>query len=201
MRRGLPGIGGVRDPGTSSAWRRIRELLSIWDLVASRMRGGIQDLGQHPVPGGIQDPGGLLVPCWASSTQHHPGSREHPVPLENPVPSWTLGTWKHLGSPERTWDLVGHLGLGATWDLGVHPRLGRHPISSSIPYLEHPVPGASASCCPPLAAGDTGPCSHPKPLGSPLGLAEPRKQQSPVEGTGRVLWQAERPLSPIPPQP
>lgn len=185
MCKGLPGTGGVRDPGISSAQRRIQYLLSIWNLVALRMWGHIQDLGTlgtwdstQWVPVGIRDPGGLLVPCWASSIQHHPGFREQPVPGENPIPNLSLGTQQHLGPLERMWVLVGHLGLGVTWDLGVHPGPGwsshtqQHPVPTSIQYREHPILGASASCCPPLAAGDTTPPppNPQKPLGSPLGL-------------------------------
>lgn len=43
--QGAARTGGIRDPGTSSAQRRIQDLLSLWDLVASRMWGGIPDLG------------------------------------------------------------------------------------------------------------------------------------------------------------
>lgn len=152
VHKGLPETGDIRDPGTSNTQRRIKGMLNIWDLVASRLLEGIEDLGtlrglgQHPLPGTFRVQGVLLVPCWELRTQHHPGFRGHPVPGENSAVEWNL---------------TGHLGHGAIWDLGVHPGAEgtpcsqQHPIACNIPHQEHPMVGAAASCCLLLTAGNT----------------------------------------------
>lgn len=56
--------------------------------------------------------------------------------------------------------------------------------------MDIPYPAASCTGSLSLVLPPTGCWGHcpppPKPLGSPLGLAEPRNQQSPSEGAGRV---------------
>lgn len=126
---------------------------------------------------------GASSPRGKSSTQlgiGHPAASG--VTGENLGPGWASGTWGYLRS-------------GGASRTGWASHVQQHPIPAAPPA------GASASCCPLLAAGDNGRPGPPKPLGSPLGLTEPRKQQSRVKGAGRVLQQAEHPLSPTPPQP
>lgn len=69
-------------------------------------------------------------------------------------------------------------------------------LTGIIPYWE-PQPRAALHWLPVTLAA-AAPYDTPKPLGSPLVLAEPRKQQRLAKGA--PSWQTEHPLSPIPPQ-
>ena len=188
------GPGGIEDVrGASRTWGH-------WGAAAASSSWG------HPEPWVAS--GTLLCTEYPASPRIQAASS----PRGNPVPSWASSTWEHLGPQERTWDPAGHWDMGLSGIWGCTHILGGHPVRSCIPYpaashtQQHPVPSSipyrepQPRATPHWLPGTPFPPDRPKPLWSPLGLSEPRKQQSPAWVRAGCTQLAGRcPPSPIPP--